>query len=50
MNTKIYTALRDDFERAIGEGLELEREARTIANRCLHLVVLHGLLPEIPRS
>lgn len=35
------TALRDDLQQVITEGIDLHKDPRTIANRCIHILILH---------
>ena len=41
-----HTALRDDFVSVLARGGMGDGPARRVADRLVHLVVLHGLLPE----
>lgn len=50
LTVRQIAALRDDFAIAIEQGINEGKQPRTIANRCLHLVVLHGVLPEQPSN
>jgi hypothetical protein len=45
-----HDALRDDIASMLRRELSLPLDTATImANRCVHLVVLHRVLPEVPR-
>ena len=47
MTTLDHAAVRDDLERAIERGRQEHKSSRAIANHAVHLLVLHGLLPEV---
>ena len=42
-----HVALRDDFVSVLARGGMGGDAARRVADRLIHLVVLHGLLPEV---
>ncbi len=46
LTQRSIASLRDDIAAVVEEGIAQGKQPRTIANRCIHVMVLHQILPE----